>query len=101
MARSALINGITGQDNSHLALLPFKYARIYQPSSNEISGKVQQMPHTGNTSFSPGSPNRCSRGLNRKKYVKGEEKFFRPAGVGYLFGDSSKTKQVFGWWAWT
>jgi GDP-D-mannose dehydratase len=61
-----------------------------------MSGKVQEMPQTKNTRFYPGSPNRCSRGLDREKYARGEKKSSRPAGVGYLIGDSSKTKQVFG-----
>ena len=73
MARSALITDIKRQDNSHLAKLPCK-----------------------NANLSPGSPNRCGRGLGREKYVKGEGKSFRYAGVGYLIGDCLKTKDVFG-----
>ena len=46
MARSALITDIKRQDNSHLAELLFKDARIYQPSSNEMFGKVQKIPQT-------------------------------------------------------
>ena len=36
-------------------------------------------------------------GLDWEKYVKVDKKFFRPAEVEYLIGDSSKAKQVFGW----
>jgi GDP-D-mannose dehydratase len=97
MARSAQITVTKVHNHYYLALLPCKDARIYQASSSEMSGKVQKMPQTGNTSFSPSSPTRCRRGLDRQKNVKGEEKFFRPEGVGFLRGDSSKTKQVFGW----
>jgi len=36
-------------------------------------------------------------GLDWEKYVKVDKKFFRPAEVQYLIGDSSKARQVFGW----
>jgi len=36
-------------------------------------------------------------GLDWEKYVKVDKKFFRPAEVEYLIGDSSKAKKVFGW----
>ena len=36
-------------------------------------------------------------GLDWEKYVKVDKKFFRPAEVEYLIGDSSKARQVFGW----
>lgn len=93
MARSAQITVTKVHNHYYLALPPCDYARIYQPSSTEISGKVQKMPQTGNTSFSPGSLNRCGRGLDLERYVKGEKKFIGPAGVGYLIGDSSKRKR--------
>jgi GDP-D-mannose dehydratase len=99
MARSAQITVTKVQNHLYLALLPCKNAKKYQPSSSEMFGNVQEMPQTKNTRFYPGSPNGCSRGLNRKKYVKGEKKFFRPAGVGYLIGDSSKAKTTFCWGA--
>ncbi len=36
-------------------------------------------------------------GLNWKKYVKTDQKFFRPLDVDYLCGDPSKAKQKLGW----
>jgi GDPmannose 4,6-dehydratase len=36
-------------------------------------------------------------GLDWEKYVKVDKKFFRPAEVEYLIGDSSKARQEFGW----
>ncbi|VVB51819.1 GDP-mannose 4,6-dehydratase [uncultured archaeon] len=36
-------------------------------------------------------------GLDWKKYVKIDKKFFRPADVEYLIGDPSKARQVLGW----
>src|SRR5659263_723431 len=73
MARSSQITILKVRNHPHLAFLPCK-----------------------NANFSPGNPNRCSRGLGREKYVKGEGKSFRYAGVGYLIGDCLKTKDVFG-----
>ncbi len=35
--------------------------------------------------------------LDWKKYVKSDPKFFRPAEVDHLVGDSSKAKKIFGW----
>lgn len=54
------------------------------------------MPQTGNTKFSPGSPNGCGKGFDWEKYVRGDKKFLRHAAVGYLRGDSSKARQVSG-----
>ena len=73
MARPSQITILKVQNHPHLAFLPCK-----------------------NANLSTGSPNRCGRGLGREKYAKGEGKFFRYAGVGYLRGDCLKTKQVFG-----
>ena len=36
-------------------------------------------------------------GLDWKKYVKTDPKFFRPAEVDHLIGDPSKAKRVLGW----
>ena len=36
-------------------------------------------------------------GLDRQKYVKIDEKFYRPAEVNLLLGDSSKARQKLGW----
>jgi len=73
MARSSQITILKVRNHPHLAFLPCK-----------------------NANFSPGNPNRCGRGLGREKYVRGEGKFFRYPGVGYLISDCLKTKQVFG-----
>jgi len=96
MARSTQITITKVQNNSHLRLLPCKDASLYQASSSEMSGKVQYIPQTGNTRFSPGSPNGCGRGLDREKYVEGDGEFLRPDGDGYLRGDALKVKEVSG-----
>ena len=52
-----------------------------------MAGFNIRSPWLQNARFFHSSPNGNGRGLGREKYVKGEEKFLRPAEVGYQRGD--------------
>ena len=83
------ISGIrpNGQDQRTINNFDHHYlhsAGVATPAPGEappMAGFIIRYPWLQNARSFQSSPNGCGRGLGREKYVKGEEKFLRPAGL--------------------